>query len=252
MSTLVIHLDDRSTDFLTAIYAGMGFPVISSRATSQDAMLRAINKHDRIFMLGHGSPGGLLGFTVDWHALGPVLAAKKEPSMCIWCHADQYARRHKLTGLVSGMFISEVGEARFNGIEATQEEVDTSNALFSATVRSMLDNGEPLEVVQERYSHATCQVTQFNQRRMYVFKEGASTPVEAPPVVHDYESDYRRFASAERLRLQRGSPFQWPSTLKNNADLARKIPGADEMTDEEWDAWWRDRIDRTGDLELED
>lgn len=176
MSTLVIHLDDRSTDFLSPIYDGMGYEVIS-KPLPRATMVRAIGEHDRVYMLGHGSGMGLLGFNLDWRDFAEELASK-QPGIYVWCHADDFARPAKLSGLVSGMFISEVGEASMNGIHATQTEIDASNNLFAATVRAMLDKGEPPEVVQERYSHATCLVTKFNQNRMYIFKDGASTPVK--------------------------------------------------------------------------
>jgi hypothetical protein len=109
---------------------------------------------------------------------GPELS--KKDGLYIWCHADAYARRHKLTGLVSGMFISEVSEAAMNGIRATQEEVDASNNNFSKVVRGCLDIGSPLAQVRQCYTHAECKITRFNQERLYVFEHGVPTPALHP------------------------------------------------------------------------
>jgi len=173
--TLVIHKADPSTDFLKVIYEGLGYPVIAGNVTQQQ-LLEAIRAHDRIFMLGHGSPGGLFaaGFLIG-DEFGPVLAQKRD-GVYIWCNADAYAVRNKLSGLVSGMFISEVGEAAMFGIRATQEEVNQSNYAFSRAVRKALDTGAPPSTVRECYVHATCKITKFNNERLYVFENGMPTP----------------------------------------------------------------------------
>lgn len=187
--TLVIHLDDRSTDFLKKIYEGYGYPVISKHVPEQE-MMAAIKSHSRLFMMGHGSPNGLFARQyMIGDQFGPAIAEKKS-GLYIWCNADAYAKRNKLSGLVSGMFISEVGEARMFGIEATQEEVDASNDAFSITVRAMLDQGAPPHLVRQCYSNPTCKITKYNQERLYVFENGVPTPalhpssmgVDRPPI----------------------------------------------------------------------
>lgn len=175
----MIHLDDRSTDFLKPIYAGKGYPVISG-SISREALLAEMQKYSRLYMLGHGSPSGLFArnFLIG-DAFGPEIASKRD-GLYIWCNADAYAKRNRLSGLVSGMFISEVGEARMFGIEATQEEVDFSNDLFAATVRAVLDEGAPPSAVRERYTHATNQMVKFNNERLYIFDQGNPTPALHP------------------------------------------------------------------------
>jgi hypothetical protein len=174
-STLVIHMADPSTDFLKAIYEGQGFPVMSGRYT-RDGLIEAIKAHNRVFMLGHGGPSGLFSknFMID-DSFGPLLAEKSE-GLYIWCNADAYAHRNKLSGLVSGMFISEVGEASMFGIRASQREVDASNAAFSKVVRQHLDTGAHLGNVRQCYTSAACKITQYNSERLYIFDHGNPTP----------------------------------------------------------------------------
>lgn len=56
---LVIHPDDRSTQMLKAIYEGKGYDVITDCSISHDDLIKAIEEHDTIIMLGHGTPSGL-------------------------------------------------------------------------------------------------------------------------------------------------------------------------------------------------
>ena len=174
-STLVIHMADRSTDFLKAIYEGRGYPVLDGLYTHEE-LVAAIKAHDRIIMLGHGSSRGLFSknFMLD-DKIGPLLAEKSE-GLYIWCNADAYAHRNKLSGLVSGMFISEVQEAAMFGIKATQPEVDDSNAAFARIVRQHLDTGQPLGNVRQCYTSAVCKITQYNSERLYIFDHGAASP----------------------------------------------------------------------------
>lgn len=203
--TLVIHMADRSTDFLTAIHVGRGYPVVTHTPPRKE-LLTLIEQHDRVFMLGHGGPGGLFShsYLIDDY-FGEALAKKKD-GLYIWCNADAYAKRNKLSGLVSGMFISEVGEAQIFGIEATQREVNASNALFSKTVRACLDAGQPPSAVKQGYTHATCKVTQFNNERLYVFNQGTPSPALHPSsLAHSnwradrgYRDEFDDFSAGER------------------------------------------------------
>jgi hypothetical protein len=59
MKTLVIHPKDKTTDFLKSIYHGRGYTVITGGCTKDD-VAKAIDEHDHIIMMGHGTPQGLL------------------------------------------------------------------------------------------------------------------------------------------------------------------------------------------------
>ena len=58
MKTLVIHPEDKSTDFLNPIYYGRDWTVITEG--TKDEVRWAIDEHDHIIMMGHGTPQGLL------------------------------------------------------------------------------------------------------------------------------------------------------------------------------------------------
>lgn len=154
MKTLVIHPQDRTTDFLKPIYRGLSDATIMTKDVTIDEVNEAIMMHDRVLMLGHGSPNGLFAcgrfYNTDGttpthvinHQTAPLLRGKQ--NIYIWCHADQFVKAHSLTGIYSGMFISEMGEARYEGVDALMEHVDLSNRLFAETMGYFLERHHPL------------------------------------------------------------------------------------------------------------
>jgi len=142
MRTLVIHPKDSSTDFLIPIYMNLkSFPdfddVTIIRGGTKDEVDEQIQLHDRIMMMGHGSPQGLFAVgqfgmqgMIIGHSTVPLLENKE--CIFIWCNADKFVERYNLKGLYSGMFISEVGEAAYCGLPNTpQAVVDESNDFFA-------------------------------------------------------------------------------------------------------------------------
>jgi hypothetical protein len=137
MTTLIIHPDDRSTDFLRPIYRDLKHKTVITGPITRSGLHALIKAHDRIIGLGHGSPSGLFGISSD--GLGSYILGASEVEVLhgkelvsIWCHANQFMERHKLNGLYSGMFISEVSEARYYGLnEVTQADVNESNDAFA-------------------------------------------------------------------------------------------------------------------------
>ena len=61
MKTLVIHPSDYSTDFLKPIYEGVENKTVITQGKSREEMIELIENHDRVMMMGHGSPSGLFG-----------------------------------------------------------------------------------------------------------------------------------------------------------------------------------------------
>ena len=143
MKTLVIHPKDSSTDFLIPIYMNLkSFPdfddVTIIRGGTKEEVDEQIQLHDRIMMMGHGSPQGLFAVgqfgmqgMIIGHSTVPLLENKE--CIFIWCNADKFVERYNLKGLYSGMFISEVSEAWGCGLPGVpQEVVDESNDFFAA------------------------------------------------------------------------------------------------------------------------
>ena len=174
---LVIHPDDRSTDMLKAVYEGKGYDVINDPSISDDEIVEQIKSHDKIIMLGHGTPCGLISWNRatgefryiinDSHA--DILKDKETYSM--WCFSDVFFNRHRMGGFHSGMIISEAMEARMYGIiEFNDEEIaDTLMPLMHAMhdTIEMEDLQEMRRIILERYD-ANDQVTWFNRRNINI------------------------------------------------------------------------------------
>jgi hypothetical protein len=60
MNKLVIHPSDKTTDFLKPIYHGRSDTTVITGGCEKEEVYDAIDKHDHIIMLGHGTPQGLL------------------------------------------------------------------------------------------------------------------------------------------------------------------------------------------------
>ncbi len=179
MKTLVIHPDDRSTDFLRPIYSGLQGTTVITKNITAETLMSVIRANDRIIMLGHGSPSGLFnvsGIGVGLFAIGSqhvdVLATKE--CIYIWCNADQFIDKHNLSGLYSGMFVSEVAEAVYCGLPpVTQAQVDQSNDEFARVLGSTLVETPDLErvhsVVRSEYRMLAenNDVAKYNVERWY-------------------------------------------------------------------------------------
>lgn len=184
---LVIHPDDPSTDFLDTTYKDLPDTTVVTGGLTKREVFDLIESHDRILMMGHGSPGGLFavgqfvdswGYVIDEDAV-PLLRQKKD-CVYIWCHASDFVRKHKLTGFASGMFISEVGEAVMCGVTPVdQKMVDDSNFLFVEEVgryvrkdavylHRMVTHG-PYKVMA-----SSNRVADYNHQRLALFEENGA------------------------------------------------------------------------------
>ena len=178
MTTLVIHPDDRSTDFLRPIYSGVDTKTVLTDAVSEEQLIEAIGSHDQIIMLGHGSPYGLFNVAQMGHGgttIGErhVSLLRNKPGIYIWCNADRFVERHGLRGLYTGMFVSEVGESAACGVSSPQQTVDESNQLFARVLGEALINrmpySEAYEYVDTKYGMLADlnDVARYNLERWY-------------------------------------------------------------------------------------
>lgn len=166
MKTLVLHPKDRTTDFLDIIYKGKGYTVITDWRITKSELMKAIKKHDRIMMMGHGCPWGLLGYTKIFMSPDFIELLRTKDCVCIWCNADKYVEREGIRGFYTGMFISEVSEAGYYRIDADQETVTYSNMLFVNLMRDMVESQNVLNEIKSSYI-GDCPVIRFNNDRLY-------------------------------------------------------------------------------------
>jgi hypothetical protein len=180
MKTLIIHPEDSTTTFLSQIYAQLTYKTLIRGGISKSEIPKLIESHDRVLMLGHGSPYGLLshgqfpdsGLLIIDDSLALTLKNKRD-NVYIWCHTDQFVQRHRLTGLNSGMFISEGMEASYyNFVNMDLELIDQSNDRFAWLFSKYLN--EPMEILYQKLLHdyelvaRTNTIARFNLERLYL------------------------------------------------------------------------------------
>lgn len=179
MKTLIIHPADDSTTFLDIVYKPIQDKTVITGGISKGELIKLIEEHDRIMMMGHGSPGGLFscgqfgtsgGYIID-QSIVPYLKTKSD-NVFIWCNADKFVDTYKLQGFYSGMFISEVGEAYYCGLPGTeQDQVDESNYGFVNILSKYIneDKNSIHEKVTKEYGLIAEEnaVALYNNNRLY-------------------------------------------------------------------------------------
>ena len=178
MRTLIIHPDDRSTDFLRSVYKDIPNCVVLTEGTIWQVDLE-IQAADRVIMLGHGTPHGLLsvgqfkgsGYCVD-HKSAEFLKSKKE-CIYIWCYASSFMKKYDLEGFGSGMFISEVSEADYCGLPGqSKQDIDIQCDYFTKLVGAgvNLPSHQLYNFVNEEFGEAalSCPVARYNHERLHV------------------------------------------------------------------------------------
>lgn len=145
--TLVIHPDDRSTDFLRTIYDGMSGVTLVTGGESRSGLRKMMREHDRVFMLGHGAYWGLLSLgkfpgplTLIDDTFSDLLKKKEGTgSLCIWCYASTFTAEQGLDLIATGMFISEQRECHFLKETVSEVQIDASNAGFCSILAEGID-----------------------------------------------------------------------------------------------------------------
>jgi hypothetical protein len=168
MKTLIVHPNDTSTSFLSTIYAHLRDKTVVKGGITKSDLRELIKSHDRMIMLGHGSPHGLLsvgqfplaGFYIVDESIVSILR-NKSGCIYIWCFADQFVQRHGLTGLCSGMFISEIDEWYIYGSgDVDQDIIDQSNEKFVSVVSKYIQ--EQPEICYKRLINEYGTLTKTN------------------------------------------------------------------------------------------
>lgn len=167
MKTLVIHPKDPTTDFLCPIYEGKDWNVIRT-LLSRSLLIQLVGEHDRIIMLGHGTESGLLGFGQFIINSEFVFRLKHKQLVGIWCNADVFFKKYGLTGLYTGMIISEIGEAYMMGLNNfNDKQIDESNELFAKTIKQHIEDKDQHKLIVEGYRGENNPIIEYNNQRIY-------------------------------------------------------------------------------------
>lgn len=171
IKTLVIHPKDSTTDMLCRIYKDTDWTIINTNV-SKSYLEEQIKLHDRIIMLGHGTPQGLImsGYNRLIINSDLVYLLRDKDCVCMWCNADKFVVKYNLKGFYSGMIISESNEALYEGLyNFSDEDVFESNELFSDLLKECI-NMKPEEMVKhmnEKYISENNKIIHYNQKNIY-------------------------------------------------------------------------------------
>lgn len=195
MSTLIIHPKDPTTNFLKPIYASIENKTVITGGISKPEIRELIKSHHRVIMLGHGTPLGLLSvgqFDGSFYVIDDSLSdllSKKENNIFIWCHASGFMEYNQLSGLGTGMFISEIEEAHyFNYGDVDWDIIEESNNCFASIMSRYIDH--PLDVLYENVLHEYGKlaemnpIAKFNFERLYFSLSNNVLQTETAPNVH--------------------------------------------------------------------
>jgi len=168
-NTVVIHPSgDDSTQFLRLVYGRW-----PARALEvEDSALTEFLGNYRVVAMGHGFQCGLFDASYKCILSDEHASALKKgvENVFIWCYASDFMRAHDLKGFATGMFISEVREADFFGVPASEDEINASNDLFASIVGDCLHF--PSATIYERvlrdYVIPGNKVVEYNRARMYL------------------------------------------------------------------------------------
>ena len=170
MKTLIIHPKDPSTAFVKEMYKDFDWTVIDDPRVSKKKLKKEIQAHDRIFMIGHGTPHGLLTSERTIIDSNMVYLLREKECIFFWCDADKFVEKYDLKGFYTGMIISEQVEADFYQVWANQEEINESNDLMMRAVKESVDSGDMLKNLKEIYNsevNPKNDVIGFNEVRFY-------------------------------------------------------------------------------------
>ena len=145
--TLIVHPKDNTTTFLNGVYANIADKTVVQSGVTKKELIELMKNHDRIMMMGHGSPEGLFAvgqfidkplYIID-HEMASILEQKRD-NIFIWCYASSFMKSTQLAGFGTGMFISEVIEAYSCGLNDFEDKhVDDSNLLFVNEISKLID-----------------------------------------------------------------------------------------------------------------
>ena len=182
MKRLIIHPEDHTTAFASALYEGWtDADVYNEKLTSREVshLFHHCSPTTQIILVGHGSDKGLF-YRKDSHTEGFDCVMVGHPHkhwlmnrhniIGIFCNADLFAKAEGLHGLFTGMIISEMSEAVQYGIETSEEELTLENVKFMKRLRQLFDESCLLHEIPDRMlalDDIHSELTKFNYAKLF-------------------------------------------------------------------------------------
>jgi hypothetical protein len=174
MRTLFIHPTDPSTEFGEIIYQDYldrdDVTVITGTRISHRVIREALQSHDRIVFIGHGTELGMLDILGKRYVItaDDLQFFRNKPVICFWCNANIFAEKYDLNAFATGMFVSELDEAAWYNLPQDQAIIDASNILMCSILsRCAFDDPANIRnIVYRGYVDANNPVICFNRQCM--------------------------------------------------------------------------------------
>lgn len=182
---LLIHPDDRTTDFLKPTYSNLNATVLT-KPDEFFNLAETMKRHNRIIMMGHGSPNCLFMPQIEGveedengelfeysdysinYTYADILREKR--TVCVWCNADRYVVPNDLHGFYTGMAISELCEADYCDVKGCNpKQLEESNTKFTMGLKESLkvDGPESVKIFKEIYNNPKNPIMVYNRKRLY-------------------------------------------------------------------------------------
>ena len=172
MTNLIIHPKDPTSAFMSVIYEDMPNYTLVDKFIGISELRSLIESHDRVVMVGHGSPNGLFdiergGYLIDSRYVDVL--KEKTDNIYIWCNADVFVERYDLKGFYTGMIISEVCEALYCNVTPSDLMVMESNEMFAKSIHEGIKYTPQLivESVNKTYDTIGNDVVDYNKVNIY-------------------------------------------------------------------------------------
>jgi len=173
MRTLFIHPSDPSTDFCRIVFDDYrdrdDVTIIEGVRIPSSQIKEALKTHDRIVFCGHGTELGLLDMIGNRYVItsDELQMFRDKPVICYWCNANVFAEKYDLNAFATGMFVSEIKEARWYNLPLDQNLIDNSNELFCRILsRCVFDDPQVIRKTIERGYVGNNPIIQFNRQCM--------------------------------------------------------------------------------------
>lgn len=147
---LIIHPEDPSTEFLKSLYLN---EVALTGNFGNAHLRRQLQNSDEIWLLGHGcGEFGLLDMKSRFGVLNIVGSQhvqflRDKLVVGVFCNANMFAERYGLTGLFTGMIISEMQESIDWNVSATIDEILDENMHFANNLNYCIEECKSLKEV---------------------------------------------------------------------------------------------------------
>ena len=177
MKILFVHPYDPSTEFLHIIYDkhsdNTDVTILNGETLNtikREDFIDVIKSNDRIIFCGHGTEFGLLDLLNNRYIITPydLEFIKNKELICCWCNANIFVEKYDLNAFSTGMFVSEIKEAKWYNLPTEQELINKSNILFCEVLSNcVFDKLNDIQIrISNEYMDKNNSIILFNRECM--------------------------------------------------------------------------------------